>query len=217
LIPVHALLLSARKLRCAEIEPVGEPHALEQRPRARRRGKRLDAPRRGMVRLPLETELAVSTNAMLAYRRQNATSSLAEGLAEYYREHPFLKRGSDLAAEAREFFRCHDAVHVLYGCDTSLSDEAIVKLSSIFGTTGGFGVLKGYALYDSIDIYRQLKLKDVLATLLRAFVIVPRSLWRCFRQSERWPWSTFDQHLQTPLCALRRRFGIRVAETTTRD
>lgn len=148
---------------------------------------------------------------MLAYRSQSARLSLADGLTEYYREHPFLTRGDHLRAEAQEFFRCHDAVHVLYGCDTSLSDEAVVKLSSIFGTSAGFGVLKGYSLYESIDIYRKLKLAEVLGTILAAIVIVPRTIWRCLRQRKRWPWSDFHAHLQTPLCDLRAAFGIRVA------
>lgn len=148
---------------------------------------------------------------MLAYRCQSARMSLADGLAEYYREHPFLTRGNHLRAEAQDFFRCHDAVHVLYGCDTSLPDEAVVKLSSIFGTSAGFGVLKGYSLYESIDIYRKLKFDEVLGTMLGAIVIVPRTIWRCLRQRKRWPWSDFNAHLQTPLCDLRAAFGIRVA------
>jgi hypothetical protein len=147
---------------------------------------------------------------MLAYRDPNTRMSLADGLAEYYRKHPFLKRGDQLGAEAQEFFRCHDAVHVLYGCDTSLAQEAVVKLSSVFGTTAGFGVLKGYGLYDSIDIYTKLKLGDILVTMLRSIVIVPRTLWRCSQQRQRWPWSEFGGHLETPLCELRERFRIRV-------
>jgi hypothetical protein len=149
---------------------------------------------------------------MLTYQNQNAAISLAEGLAEYYREHPFLKRGDQLGPEAREFFRCHDAVHVLYGCDTSLSQEAIVKLSSIFGTSAGIAVLKGYGLYDSIDIYRKLKAGDILNTVLASSIIVPRTLWRCSKQRRRWPWSEFDQYMPTPLRELRELFGIRVAE-----
>lgn len=147
---------------------------------------------------------------MLAYRDQDAPMSLADGLAEYYREHTFLKRGDQLEPPAREFFRCHDAVHVLYGCDTSLSQEAVVKLSSIFGTTGGMGVLRGYALHDSMDIYRTLKLGEILATAAASFVIVPRTLVRCAGQKARWPWSEFNEHMDTPLRDLRAQFGIRV-------
>lgn len=147
---------------------------------------------------------------MLAYRTQNAALTLADGLAEYYREHPRLKRGDQLATDAREFFRSHDAVHVLYGCDTSLTQEAVVKLSSIFGTTGGFSVLKGYGLHDSIDIYRNLKLGEVFLTIVESFIIVPRTLLRCSAQKARWPWSEFNNYLDTPLGELRERFRIRV-------
>jgi len=137
--------------------------------------------------------------------------SLEEGIAEYYRAHPFLKRDEQLGAEAREFFRCHDAVHVLYGCDTSLPHEAIVKISSIFGTSAGFSVLRGYSLYDSIDIYRTLKLTEILMTIVAAIVIVPRTILRCARQKARWPWCEFATHMATPLVELRAEFGIRVA------
>lgn len=85
------------------------------------------------------------------------------------------------------------------------------KLSSIFGTSAGYGVLRGYSLYESIDIYRKLKIGEVLGTMLAAVVIVPRTILQCLRQRKRWPWSDFDAHLQTPLCDLRAAFGIRVA------
>ncbi len=148
---------------------------------------------------------------MFEYMHQDSRCTLREGIAEYYRENPGLKRDAELSPEARDFFRCHDAIHVLYGCDTSLTHEAIVKLSSFFGTTEGFGVMAGYRLYDSIDIYRQLKLTEILRTIAEAPVIVPRTLARCARQRLKWPWSAFDHLLDTPLCDLREEYGVRVA------
>lgn len=148
---------------------------------------------------------------MLSYQAQDCSATLGQGLAEYARAHPFLKRGESLSVEAREFFRCHDVVHVVYGCDTSLPQEAVVKLSSFFGTTGGFGVMQGYRLYESQDIYRQLRLGDVAWTIVAAFVIVPRTLWRCARQTRRWPWDAHDAWLNVPLAEIRATFAIRVA------
>lgn len=112
-------------------------------------------------------------------RFQSAASeqSLAEGLAEYHAAHPGLKRGPALSPEAQAFFRAHDAVHVLYGCGTTLPDEAIVKLSSIFGTTGGFGILRGDRLHESIDICRQLPFRCMLLTMLISPWIIFRTLW----------------------------------------
>lgn len=147
---------------------------------------------------------------MASYRHPDAQLTLREGLAQFYQEHPELKR-QGLSPEAQAFFHRHDTVHVVYGCDTSLAQEAVVKLASIFGTTGGLSVLRGYRLYESLDIYRQLAFREILWTLLRAWLLVPMTIYRSKRQAEPWPWADFDSHLDTPLADLRRRYGIAVA------
>ena len=116
-----------------------------------------------------------------------------------------------MSREALEFFRCHDVVHVVYGCGVALDDEAIVKIASILGTTAGLGVLKGYALHESLQVYRQLRLPDVLRSIVRSAVIVPRTAFRCLAQRARWPWAEHQQYLQMPLRELRQELGIRVA------
>jgi hypothetical protein len=140
-----------------------------------------------------------------------SAQTLAEGLAEYYGANPELKRGAALSPEAREFFQAHDVVHVVYGCSTSMPDEAIVKLSSLFGSSAGLAVLRGYQLHESLDIYRRLPLRSTLAALMTAPYLVGRTIWRCTRQRAKWPWGDHRQFMQTPLRELRERFGIRVA------
>lgn len=147
-----------------------------------------------------------------AYQSPASTQTLAEGLAEYYGAHPWLKRGADLHSDAaRLFFASHDVVHVVYGCDTAMTDEAIVKLSSLFGTTAGLGVLRGYALHESMDIYRRLAPRDTLRAIALAPWLIARTIWRCSRQTRRWPWDDHAALMGEPLVALRGRFGIRVA------
>jgi hypothetical protein len=148
---------------------------------------------------------------MLGYEIQESPQTLAEGVAEYYAAHPGLSAARDMSPEARQFFRCHDVAHVVFGCGIGLDDEAVVKLSSIFGTTAGFGVLRGYSLHESRQIYEQLPLRESLRTIAHAVVVVPRTLFRCLRQRARWPWSDFEPLLTTPLRELRRQFGITVA------
>ena len=141
-----------------------------------------------------------------------STQTLSEGLAEYFEANPLLKRDRDLlTAEARQFFRSHDAVHVLYGCGTSMPDEAVVKLSSILGTTGGLTVLRGYVHHETLDIYTKLPFGGTVLAVLSAPYLVVRTLWRCVRQNERWPWANFQPYLDVPLNELRSRFGIEVA------
>ena len=116
-----------------------------------------------------------------------------------------------MSAAAQSFFRHHDVVHVVYGCGLSLNDELIVKLSSVFGTTGGFGVLRGYRLNESMQIYQTLGTLDILSTLLHSMILVPRTIVRCIRQPRRWPWDDVERFMRTPLRELRREYGIVVA------
>lgn len=145
------------------------------------------------------------------FERQDTAQTLAEGIEEYYRQNPHLSKVRGMSPQAQEFFRCHDAAHVVFGCGTSLPHEAVVKLSSIFGTTGGLAVLKGYRLHESTSIYRELVLTDIVRTLLQSIVIVPRTAVRCLRQHKRWPWREFAEYSRVPLGKLRTEFGIRVA------
>jgi hypothetical protein len=146
-----------------------------------------------------------------AFQHQDSAQTLAEGIAEYYAANPGLAKGRGLSPEAQAFFRCHDAAHVVFGCSTALDDEAAVKIASIFGSTAGLGVLKGYRLHESREIYRQISPAAVLGSIARSVVVVPRALLRCLRQRERWPWAHFEQYLGVPLRDVRRKFGIVVA------
>lgn len=148
---------------------------------------------------------------MHQFESAESRQPLAEGLAEYYAANPHLTRGASLSPEAGEFFRCHDTVHVLYGCGTTMPDEAVVKLASIFGTTGGLSVLKGYALHESVDIYRKLPLGSTARAVVAAPYLVTRTIWRCTRQPAKWPWSEHERYMRIPLRELRSEFGIEVA------
>jgi len=132
-------------------------------------------------------------------------------MAEYHAANPGLADGRRMSPEAQAFFRCHDAAHVVFGCGTALDDEAAVKIASIFGSTAGLRVLRGYRLHESREIYRQIPPAAVLGSIARSVLIVPRALLRCARQRERWPWAHFDQYLGVPLRDIRRKFGIIVA------
>lgn len=146
---------------------------------------------------------------MLDYPRPQTQQSLAAGLREYYASRDDLVLGRGVSPEAREFFRCHDAAHVVFGCTTSLPDEAAVKIWSFFGTTAGLGLMRAYRLPESQEVYARLGWGEVASTALRSFGLVPRVLWRCARMRRRWPWSEFDAYLDVPLAEIRREYGIR--------
>jgi hypothetical protein len=146
---------------------------------------------------------------MLEYQRPETEVTLSEGLRIYYASRPGLAGGRGISPAAREFFQSHDVAHVVFGCTTTLVDEAMVKLWSIFGTTGGFDVLRGYRLPESKEIYKPIGWSDVVRTAIGSLVVLPQVLWRCLRMRKRWPWAAFQAYFEKPLVEIRREFGIR--------
>lgn len=147
---------------------------------------------------------------MLDFQHADASLTLDEGLAEYYASRSDLAGGRGASAEAREFFRCHDAAHVVFGCSTTLLDEAMVKIWSFFGTTRGLRLLREYRLPESQEIYEELEWGEIARTASRSLVVVPRVMARCARMHARWPWAEFEHHRATPLRELRSEYGIRI-------
>ncbi len=144
----------------------------------------------------------------LEYQRQRSQLTLREGLAEYFSVYDKFLSTRISSPEAKEFFRCHDVVHVVFGCGLSLDQEMAVKVSSVFGTTGGFRVLKGYALPESYEIYEEISIPDGIKIAAKTLFIVPKILWRCIRMAKRWPWAEFDQFFDHKLTDIRDQFRI---------
>lgn len=147
---------------------------------------------------------------MHAYQQQDSQQTLAQAVQEYHAAHPGLSPARLMSAEGERFFRCHDAVHVVFGCGIDLDDEGVVKIASMLGTTVGLGAFKGYVLHETLNIYKQLRVLDVLRAMARATFIVPRTILHCVTQHRRWPWSEHQQFLDVSLRDIRQQFGIKV-------
>jgi hypothetical protein len=119
-----------------------------------------------------------------------------------------------MSDESRVWFRSHDVVHVVFGCGITLADEAMVKLWSVFGTTGGFGILAGYRFEESKAIYESIPWSATPGVALRFAGLLPRVLTQCARVTRRWPWDDFEAHLRTPLSDLRRGHGIHLVHAS---
>ncbi len=147
---------------------------------------------------------------MLSSQYPDCEMTLDEALSEYYGSRDGLVTGRGISDSARKFFRCHDVAHVVFGCSTTLTNEAMVKIWSFFGTTAGLSLLRDYRSPESKEIYEQIKWSDVPGTALRSMRLVPLVLFRCLRMHKRWPWSDFDAYMNVRLAETRREFGIRV-------
>ena len=67
------------------------------------------------------------------YMDKHSTSSLREGLAEYYALNPHVTDPTTQPSEFAKILRAHDVGHVIYGCDTGMYDE--LKILPLFWWT----------------------------------------------------------------------------------
>ncbi len=147
---------------------------------------------------------------MLSSQFPDCEMTLEEALSEYDGSRDDLVTGRGISDSARKFFRCHDVAHVVFGCSTTLTNEAMVKIWSFFGTTAGLSLLRDYRSPESKEIYEQIKWSDVPGTALRSMRVVPLVLFRCLRMHKRWPWSDFGPYMNVRLAETRREYGIGV-------
>jgi hypothetical protein len=146
------------------------------------------------------------------YQDAGCTLTLRQGLQEYYAGHSGLLKPESANIQTAKFFHSHDACHVLFGLDTTLPDEGLADLWTVFGTDIGLG---RYARYLSTDAAARQIVKDIglfqtIATALRLLPSVARVFLRCRKMNEKWPWGDEDCYLDYPLVELRHEFNIEI-------
>ena len=148
---------------------------------------------------------------MATYQNPDCPLTLAEALAEFREVHSESLYAREMSDDSTEFFRRHDIAHVVFGCDTSLLNEAMVKLWTAFGTTLGFWKHIGaYSRDEATNIAKELSPAAVVGTFFRAIALFPRVLARCRAMKKPWPWDEPDPYLNQRLVDIRREFNIRV-------
>lgn len=137
--------------------------------------------------------------------------TLQEGLeifqeknAQYFTQRPMSEQGS-------AFMRSHDIAHVVFGCDTSVYGEGVVKLWSSFGTTAGFWkVVTGYNEVNAFALFKQYSVKHVFKNIVRLLLVIPKALFRVRRMKKPWPFSDYKCYLNMPISEIRKEFNIHV-------
>ena len=116
-----------------------------------------------------------------------------------------------MSPEAEQFFRCHDTAHVVFGCNTSIFGEGVVKLFTVWGTSlGFFKHISGYSEADAFSLFRMYSFGHVIRNVWRVFVVIPKVFIRSKQMTKPWPWSDHEQYLDVPLKEIREEFGIKV-------
>ena len=142
-----------------------------------------------------------------AYIFPDPRLTLRAALAHHRALVPGLLDGGD--AETAAIFAGHDAIHVVFGCSTSLVDEARADLWTMLATTM---TLRRYSGYLNNPTVKALFLSYPLGQLILSFLAVfdtPRLWWRARQMTQPWDFDAWADHLDEPLGVIRARYNIR--------
>ena len=133
--------------------------------------------------------------------------TLGEGLAEFTASNPGLI--PDDAPAIRELVRAHDACHVLFGLTTSIEDEALADTWTVFGTSVTLRQYSEYLKHEQFSgLIKEIGWRRMLTGSLRAIPRALRAIRRARKMPEKWPFYDYARFLDTPIAALRQRFGV---------
>lgn len=123
---------------------------------------------------------------------------------KYFSKRPMTEKGS-------EFLRGHDIAHVVFGCDTTIYGEGVVKIWTTFGTTLSFWeVTRGYNEVSAFELSRKYSVRHVLKNLFRFLISIPKAIIRAKQMTKPWPFSDCTAYLDVPVTEIREAFNIRV-------
>jgi ubiquinone biosynthesis protein Coq4 len=139
--------------------------------------------------------------------------TLQQGLDKFQEKN--LKYFSDrpMSDEAKAFLSSHDIAHVVFGCDTTIYGEGVVKVWTTFGTTLSFWkVISGYNEVNAFELFKAYSFRHVAGNILRFLVIIPTVIERARKMKKPWTWLNYESYLNKPIAEIRREFNIRIVE-----
>ena len=148
-----------------------------------------------------------------AYQNADSALTLREGLAVYFAANPGLTVVDPGDPEA-ELFLPHDACHIVFGLGTSLVEEGMADIWTMFGADIGITrylkMMKYVASLEPASIVKPLGLWVILRDTVLGTGAMLRSAWRARAMHKKWTFRGYTDYLDTPLLEIRAEFGIRV-------
>ncbi|SEQ66516.1 Coq4 family protein [Neolewinella agarilytica] len=139
--------------------------------------------------------------------------TLREGLDIFQQKNKKFFSTRPMSGKARTFLSSHDIAHVVFGCDTTLYGEGVVKVWTTFGTTLSFWkVIRGYNEVNAFQLFRAYSFRHIAGNILRFLWAIPTVIIRSGQMKKPWAWSDYQPYLDKPIAEIREEFNIRVVE-----
>lgn len=139
--------------------------------------------------------------------------TLQQGLDEFQKKNMKFFSKRHMSEKGEAFLRRHDIAHVVFGCDTTIYGEGVVKIWTSFGTTSGFWkVVNGYNEVSALELFKAYSFRHVMKNILRYLLVIPKVLFRVRKMAKPWPFSDYETYLNTPISEIRKEFNIQIIQ-----
>ncbi|MEO1620291.1 MAG: hypothetical protein AAFU53_04560 [Cyanobacteria bacterium J06632_3] len=151
------------------------------------------------------------------YLKKDSTQTLREGLKEYYAANPHVTLPDTQTADFGRILAAHDALHVIYACDTGMYDELRLLPLSWWTSECTFNKYLSMKNSPAVDqMYNDMiKEKGTLWLYRSVLKVLPRliptvvSMWFKTRdRKKRLPFFDYLQLLEQPLLKIRQDFDL---------
>lgn len=137
--------------------------------------------------------------------------TLQQGLEKFNKKNGKYFSKKSFSKEGEAFLECHDIAHVIFGCDTTIYGEGVVKIWTTFGTTLSlWKVISGYNEASAFELFKKYSFQHVAKNIVRLLLTIPRVVIRAKRMTKPWPFSDYQPYLNTPISEIRKEFNIQI-------
>ncbi|MFZ1699185.1 MAG: hypothetical protein WBO10_04795 [Pyrinomonadaceae bacterium] len=139
------------------------------------------------------------------------SNTLQQGLDQFHKSNTKYFSERSVSKEGEEFLRCHDIAHIVFGCDTTIYGEGVVKIWITFGTALGFWkVVNGYNDASAFELFRMYSFRHLAKNILRYLLVIPKTILRTKKMTKPWPFLDHKAYLNIPISEIRKEFNIQI-------
>jgi len=135
--------------------------------------------------------------------------TLEDALVAFRREHDLDAKYRDMREEAQIHFERHDIVHVLFGLDTSIRQEAQADGWTVFGTDiSRRDISEFFGLPEEKELVDEIGWWAIIKAYFRGVPDYFRIAWQSRKLTKKWRWNENAAYRSQRVSDIRREFGI---------
>ncbi|WP_298465125.1 hypothetical protein [uncultured Erythrobacter sp.] len=138
--------------------------------------------------------------------------TLEEALDAFRKENNLEAKYRDMREEAQTHFERHDIIHVLFGLDTSIRQEAQADGWTLFGTDISLRHIREFFdLPEEKELIEDIGWWEITKAYFRGIPDYFRIAWQSRKLRKKWRWSDHAAYRSRRVGEIRQEFGIKRA------